>query len=491
MSSPGPLIAIAVYLVFLVGFALYRGRLKTVDMEEYAAGGRSFPWYMMAFTVMGSMFTAEFLSASTGMAVFSGAWVLYSMSYVFIGLAIFYFVAPKVWIWGKVHKLYNMPDYIQLRYNSRALTIIFAIGVGFLGAVWFVTGFKALGYVMYEASYHAIPWNAAIFIVPTFAAAYIVVGGMRSIVVTDFVQGLLSMVVVIFGIGFIIQKLFGGPGPMFAQLVAIQPVEWLTVSGVNIWSSVIIACALGSYCWLEEFNRIFVAKSTRDLKMIVRLVPFIYVVFAIIIDIFSLGCGLFPEFAESVETAESAIFVLAEQAGGGLLLAFFAIVIISAAMSNFDSGFHATAVVLSKNIISDSFKGGLSEKTQVLISRISVVALIYICAFMATRVTPLIVSIMITTYEFLLCFFPGIIIGIFWKRGCAAGTYASIAVAIPTVALLMTHPAWTGVFGGYGAGLIGGVFGLIAYIVVGFVKKPTTRVEELFKSAEEYKEVEA
>lgn len=494
MTSLVPTIMLVIYLAMVVFIALRYGRLRREAgiLSEFAVAGRGFPWWLIVFTVLGTWYTGDGFGAITGLAVFSGSWCLYMTFYSLIGIALFYFIAPRIWVWGKAHNLYTMPDYLRLRYDSKGIATIFAIVVTLLAAVWYVTAFRMLGYVMYEVTYHALPFNIAVFILPLFIMAYVLVGGMRSIVTTDFVQGLISTVLVIFGIIFVIQKLFGGMGPMFSQLVAEKPLEWLTVAGPNVWSSTVIACGLGAYCWIELFNRIFVAKSPKDLKMVARVAPIVIALFGIALAALALGGALLPEVTASQKAAESGILIMFSQAGGPVFLGFAAIIVIAASMSNIDSGFNAYSVVLVKNVIADNLKGGLSDAKIVLFSRILIVIGILAFSFLATiEKLPLIARLMITTYEFLLCTFPGIIIGIFWKRGSALATYASLAVGIPTVALLLIFPSWQVAFGGFGAGFIGGVFAVAAYAIVALSKPPTPRAEELFREVEEYKAIES
>ena len=486
MTSMTPFITLIVYMLVIIWAVTRYGRLKDESLEEYAVAGRSFPWFFMVFTVLGSWYPGDTFAAVTGTAVFSGAWCMYMFFYSLIGAAFFYFIAPRVWIWGKTHGLVSMPDYIKSRYDSKALATIFAVAITMLGWVWLMTGFKMTGYVMYEVSYHAIPFNVGVYIIPVFVMVYILIGGMRSIVVTDLIQGIISTVIVIFGIVFVIQKLFGGAGAMFAQLIAEKPDEWLTISGPNEWSSTLIACGLGAYCWLEEFNRIFVAKSPKDLKKVARLVPIIIAFFGISLTILALGGGLLPEVTASQASAESAILIMFSKAGGPIFLAFAGIIVITASMSNMDSLVNANAVAIAKNVIGDNVKAGISDQTTVLITRIITVVSVLACAWWATADIPLIATLMITTYEFLLCFFAGIILGVFWKRGSALGTYISLAVGIPTVVLLLLNDSWLAAFHGFAPGLIGGTFSIVAYLIVGLVREPSDHIESLFSEVDKY-----
>src|SRR5690606_35264161 len=214
---------------FLI-FVIHRwGGLRDASFEELAVAGRSFPWYMVMFTVLATWFVGSIYTGWVGMATMDGSIALYGPLYTLAGLILYYLLAPRVWVWGKVHRLHNLPDFIEMRYRSRRLALFVALAALIIGAPWQVMALKTFGYLSYSLTYGAVPMNVGMAVFALFTLSYIAWGGQRSVVVTDFVQGVISMVLVMGGALFVIYKLFGGIGPMMSRLMAEKP-ELLTVS---------------------------------------------------------------------------------------------------------------------------------------------------------------------------------------------------------------------------------------------------------------------
>jgi SSS family solute:Na+ symporter len=131
-----------------------------------------------------------------------------------------------------------------------------ALAVAFLlNWPWQVLALKTFGYVVSALSYGAVPMPVGIGIFAAIIAFYCVYGGMRSVVLTDFIQGLLCTVVVLGGMLLVIQVKFGGIGDMF-QLALKEKPALLAISNPNYFIGICIVSSMGAYCWPEIFNRI-------------------------------------------------------------------------------------------------------------------------------------------------------------------------------------------------------------------------------------------
>jgi len=296
-------------------------------------------------------------------------------------------------------------------------------------------------------------------------AIYCIYGGMRSVVVTDFFQGIIAVVVVIGGIIAAIYLKFGGIGPMFQQVLAQRP-EMLVIEDTKYWTSIIVASALGAYCWLEIFNRIFLARSVRDLKIIARGAPILGGGIYFLVGILGVGGSILASVNGDLAAAESGFLTIFSEIGGPILLASAAIIIIAAEMSSIDSQLATGGVVLARNAVGEFKKGGLSEVQTVKLSRWIIGIWMVIVYFLSIGDLPALITFAIVTYEFLAAMFPTIIIGTLWKRGTAKASWASLAVGWIVCGILQIWPVTQVWFGGWGAGITGAFFALIVYFAV-------------------------
>ena len=93
-------IAISIVIVYLTALNFWirsKSKLKEQSLDEFAVGGRSFKWYMVIFTVLGTWFTGSCFTGAFGFATVTGAFALYDTTQVLGGLVLLYVIAPRVW----------------------------------------------------------------------------------------------------------------------------------------------------------------------------------------------------------------------------------------------------------------------------------------------------------------------------------------------------------------------------------------------------------
>ncbi len=488
MKSFASIIIVLIYFGLLALVITRWGKAKSTTLAEFAVTGRETPWWLMLFTILGTWFVGSTYTAFFGWAVFEGAIVLYATLYSLVGLIIFYYIAPRVWVWGKVHNLYNLPDYIQLRYNNKGLYIVIAIAVGFLLSwPWQVMALKTFGYVVMSISYGAIPMPVGIGIFAAIIAFYCVYGGMRSVVLTDFIQGILCTIVVLGGMLIVLQVKFGGMGDMFQQVLKEKP-ALLTISNPHYFIGICVASSLGAYCWPEIFNRIFLARGSRDVKIIGRIAPIVVLLLGFLLVAMGIGGGLLSSVNVDLASAESGFLIMFEEVGGPLMLAFAAIIIIAAEMSSIDSQLTVMGTIFSNNIIAAFKKDGLSEEKVVSISRWFIVLYMILIWFFSIGDIGALYKYAVVSYEFLASLFPAIIIGILWRRGNTMAAWVSIIGGSVVCGILQLWPDLQATFGGFGAGFSGAVVAIVLYFVVGFATPEDERIAGLFAEVETYKE---
>jgi SSS family solute:Na+ symporter len=482
-----PAILLFAYLGLLAAVVLLYGRLRDQTMEEYAVAGRSYPWWMMLFTVLATFIIASFYTSWFALAGSSGALAFYIVLYAVAGLVIYYAIAPRIWKWGKLHDLYNMPDFIRLRFNSPTLGILVAIGAIVIGAPWQVLSIKTFGMLMYEATNGTVPFDIGMGIITAVVLGYIVFSGMRSVVVTDFIQGIIATIAIFVAIFWIANGLFGGYGSLLNQVAAEQPGLLVVQGSTGYWASIILTGAIGAYAWLEVFNRIFLAKSVKEVKKVAVGGPILVVVSSFLVLVLGLGIGFVPEAASA---GERALFVMAESVGGPILLAGIGVIVLAAGMSSIDSQLATVGIVTSWNIVKE-LKPDISNQRAVNVSRIVIVAWVGTAYYLATLELPLLANIAIWTYEGIVHLFPPIALGLFWKRGNAKAALLGIIVGLVTTYSInfMLAPgvgAPVAELGGFTGAIVGLPLNVGIYVVGAYLGSDVEYVDELFDEVAEY-----
>lgn len=479
------LIAVGMVVAYLIAvnvFVQVKSKMENKDnMEEFAVGGRNFKWYYVLFTIIATWYTGSCFTGAFGYGVSLGVFALYDTTQVIASLVLLYVIGPKVWKWGKVHNLLNLPDFIELRYRDSKLAFVLAVYTIFVGFPWTMMGFKTFGYVINAITYGALPFNLGIAIAAAFILTYCLRGGTKSVVTSDFIQGLIMFFGSIIVILFMTHKLFGGVSPMLHQVYEKAP-EFLTVNDTAGWSSAIIAGILGSFCWMEIFNRMFVAQSKDELTTSTAGAPLLGSTMYILLILLGVGASLIPEAAAN---PEQGFLTLAHMTGGPFLVGFGAIIILAAEISSTDSGVVTGGVVIANTIVK-RVKPDSTESQLVRASRIAIFIEVVLAAFLAMFELPMLMDIAIFTFEHIVHVFPTAIIGIIWKRGNRKSAWAGIAVGMTVTVLMELFPEQAaGIFGGWPAGVVGFAFNLLVYVIVALMSPVDPETERLFQETKE------
>lgn len=261
------IIFIFLILALYIGIAARRG--KDMNLQQFSVGGRGFGTLFVFLLIAGEVYTTFTFLGGSGWAYSKGAAVYYVPTYIFLAYIISYWIAPKIWKYGKEHGIISQPDYFAAKYNSRAMGIIVAI-VGSLAIVPYICiQMKGLGIIVSEASYGAISPVVASIIGAVVITTYVIVSGIHGSAWTAVVKDIMILGVVIFLGVYIPFHYFGGIQEMFKSVEAVKP-ELLTLAnqGLSIpwFISTILLNAISFYLLPTSFTVVFSANGEKALR---------------------------------------------------------------------------------------------------------------------------------------------------------------------------------------------------------------------------------
>ncbi|AYJ48250.1 sodium:solute symporter family protein [Rhodococcus sp. P1Y] len=487
--------ALSVFFLLIVGVLhVSKTRRSVATFSNYAVGERSFSsWFVsMAYTNSwwpGSTFTAVF-----GLTVASGVIGLYFLVYSVLGVLAMYFIARPVWKWGKKFDLRTQADLLDLRYDSRALKLIgSAISVVAL-VPWLVLGLIAMGAVIQWASLgklsdaDSILIGIAVLVVRQF---WTVQMGMRGLIVTDMVQGVVAYIgsaVLCLGLLFFY---FGGVSNI-GQLTDSQ----LSLPGFGsaegglYYFGIVAAGIIGSLCWPMIFTRIYTAASVREVKKGSLQTMAIGFVFCVLLMLVAL-CAAPLSFAAA--NPVSSFFALSQNAGGTWLLAAALVIVFAAGMGFVDGVTQAIGTQVANDIV--AVVHPLRDKQELYLAKAAMAVTAVIAAVIAYRIydSPNLAGVTQLAYQAIIQLAVPIFGGLVWRRGNRDGAIAGLLVGA-AIALALTVPymdnggavPW---LEGLGSGLVGLVVNLLVFVIVSLVRPSDRteldRVDQLFRSARE------
>jgi len=264
---------------------------------------------------------------------------------------------------------------------------------------------------------------------------------------------------------------FGGVGPMFAALARVKPAH-LTMPGSTVnqghawFISTVVLAALGFYMWPHAFASAFGAKSAGTLRRNAVFMPFYQLTMALMLSAGFAAVLVTPGLRDgdlSMLTVVRQTFspwFLGVVGGAGALTAMVpaSIILLAAATS------------LAKNVYRPIFAPSMTDDAVARLARITVVALSLVGLYFALYSSSTLVSLVLLGYAGATQFFPGVVLGLFWKRVSAVGVFTGIVVGVGVTILLVL--SGRDPFFGLNAGFVALCLNFLITALLSLVSKP-------------------
>ncbi len=417
------------------------GRRRSERLRDYYVGGRN-----MGGVAIGISFYATYASTNSYIGnagqgyTFGLPWLLMAGFMCLFALVSWTWVAPRLRQFTADWDNVTLPDFFAVRFGSEVARVLAAIVIVFASTLYLTAIFKGVGN-LFEIFFE-IPYEAAILIVLVIVMFYTAAGGFISVVRTDIVQGVLMILgaVTIFAV---VTSNAGGIG-------AIMEVREVSRAGERLFSwdaampfpvllGVLVAGSMKLIVEPRQISRFF---ALRDRKSIRRGI-WVAVVGIVVIQLCLLPIGIYAHlFISDVQDTDLVVPMLVASAMfPDVLSAFLVLAMVAAAMSSLDSVLLVAASTVERDVVSPFFPR-LSERGNVNLTRIFVVAISVLTALIALRPPGGIIQLTIfsgSTYA--ACFFPALIIGLHWRRGNGVAAAASIVTGM-VVLLVWTITGW-------------------------------------------------
>jgi SSS family solute:Na+ symporter len=309
-----------------------------------------------------------------------------------------------------------------------------------------------VGIIVSIASFDGIGRTPAMAISVVLLVAFVFASGVRAVAWVSVLKDVL-MVFAAVSIGVGIPYIhFGGIGPMFAALAHSRPAH-LTMPGAtpnlgHTWYiSTVLLTSLGFYMWPHAFGAAFTAKSGDTLRRNAVVMPLYTITLAFVFIAGFTAVLVVPGLPNgdlSLLTIVRKSFppwFLGVIGGAGALTAMVpaAIFILTA------------ATLFAKNLWRPLFAPAMTDDQVAKLARVTVVALGLISLCLAIYRSATLVSLLLTGYAGVSQFFPGVVLGLYWKRVTMPGVFAGLIAGGATVIFLMlsNRDPWLGWSAGF------------------------------------------
>ncbi|ABQ28961.1 sodium:solute symporter family protein [Acidiphilium cryptum] len=448
------------------------------DFGDYAVAGRSFGAFFQSMSFLNTWYPGAIFIAFGGLAATAGVISFYLLMYSLLTIVVMYVISNRVWLWGKEFNLYTQPDLFALRYDSKNLRLM----IGVIGIVsqfpWIILGMKALGMMFYYMALKKIDFDVAVIlgvILMVIRQFWTVQMGMRGVVISDMLQGVVSYI----GGSLLLIGLIGWLMIDRHASFAALPDHLFEIPGFGSKQgplyvfALIFTSALGGWCWPGIFVRLFTADSVGAMKKAAAISAPISLIFGAAVLILAMLASTIPAVAKA---PDAVWFIVNQQAGGLVLLSIAGIIILASTMGNIDGNIQSTGAQIANDIIGDFTN--LDEKQKVLAAKIGMVAITLLGAWIATMKIPQLFNVAVIGYQGIIQLAVPQFLGIFWLRGNRAGAYAGTIVGfVLAVVLTLHYPAYVGPLWGLTSGFVALAVNFAVYVACAYIF-PHTPEEE-------------
>ncbi|MBE3556363.1 MAG: sodium:solute symporter family protein [Firmicutes bacterium] len=453
------IIFVTIVIATLVG--VWAGRHRSMDLEQWSVGGRSFGTLLIWLLMAGEIYTTFTYLGASGWAYSQGAPVFYIPVYGTLAYIFSYFLLPAVWRVGKRLRLVTQPDFFVARYEKRWVGALFAIiGVIFM-IPYLELQLSGLGEIVQIASYGAIAPQWAMVIAFLLTAIFVYVSGLRGSAWVSVIKDSFMLILVI-ALGLLIPAhYFGSPLGMLHRMSEVQPQHLVLPGatqnhGISWFISTVLLTGIGFFMWPQSFGAVYSSKDEQTIRKNAILLPFYQIMFFFIIFVGLTAFLVLPKLENgdfalmSVVKQTYPAWVVGLAGAGGTLAAM-----VPASVLLMGSG-----TLIARNIWQGLFRPHASVTSVATMARWAVFPLAAIALYFAIAAPSALVNLLLIGYDGVTQFIVAVVLGLLWRRTSIAGVVSGLVVGeIVVGSLLIRHhdPLW---------GINAGVWALAANLVV-------------------------
>lgn len=420
------------YLLGMLGVGIYAGRLTEHTPTDYYLADRTLGTVVLAFTLM-----ATVLSSFTFFGVGAAASGTGFGIYAFLGLAapfyalLFVIVGVPLYRLGLVRDVLTPSEYLRNRYESDTVSVIYILVAGVFLIAFIATQIIG-GSVALEALV-GVPYPVAIGLIATLMAIYIHLAGMRGVVWSDLIQGII-LFTVMFGM-FLYVNATVGAGEVISRVVADNPDIFTLRGPASVWTPKYILSftaffAVGIAAYPQLIQRYFAAESAAVLERS----AYLYGAILIPIDILAVTLGVWSlGFVPNPPSPDYVIPLLIETLTNPVVFGVAMSAGVAALMSTADSQLLTLSSMASRDIYREYVDPDASDEREVRVAQVFLLVGIVLASLLAYARPSGIFQLGSLAIAGFASTAPAVFLGVYWHQGTETGALASLVVGAATM----------------------------------------------------------
>ena len=196
--SPLDWCIVAAYFLFSLLVGIWASKQAGQDTKSFFLAGRNMPWWLLGISMVATTFSTDTPNLVTDLVRRNGVagnWTWWA--FLLTGM-LTVFVYAKLW---RRSGVLTDIEFYELRYSGKAAAFLRGFRALYLGLVFnvLVMGAVSLAAVKFGEIVLGLPGWTTLLIACSITLIYSTLGGLKAVIITDFVQFALAMVGSIWG----------------------------------------------------------------------------------------------------------------------------------------------------------------------------------------------------------------------------------------------------------------------------------------------------
>ena len=518
LGTLGIFITMCCYMTLVIGIGLYFAKRANENSDNYFLGGRSLGPWITAMSAEASDMSGWLLMGLPGVAYWCG---LADAGWTAIGLLAgtyinWLIVAKRLRGYSTIAgDAITIPDFFSNRYKEEngAIMTISAVFILVFFTVYAASCFVTVGKlfnVLFGLSYQSMMIGGAVFVL-----FYTMIGGFLAESASDFMQGIVMIIALIFilimsinfagGVDAVINNVKDIPGFLtffgIATPEVADGVQQVSAGGQPLFGDAgkygfltilsTLSWGLGYFGVPQVLLRFMAIRKQSELTKSRRIATtWCAISLAIAVAIGLIGRVVYPTSLLTAGEAESIFILLATNLLPPVLAGLAMAGILAATISSSDSYLLIAASAFAKNIFQGVLKKDATDKQVMKISRIILVMISIIGVIIALDEHSVIFTIVSFAWAgFGATFGPIMLFSLFWKRTTREGAIAGmLSGGIMVFVWKLLLKPMGGVFGIYELLPAFLVSCIVIVIVSLLTKEPSKEIMKEFEMAKNYQD---
>ena len=239
--SPLDWTIIGVYFLLSLAVGIWASKQAGKDTRSFFLAGRNMPWWLLGVSMVATTFSTDTPNLVTDLVRqngVSGNWTWWA--FLVTGM-LTVFVYAKLW-----HRSGVLTDieFYELRYSGKAAAFLRGFRALYLGLVFnvMVMGAVSLAAIKFGEIVLGLPGWVTLTIACSITLAYSTLGGLKAVIITDFVQFTLAMIGSVWGMMYILGlPQIGGLSNLLTHSNVVDKLALFPdMSDPNVWVPVLL-----------------------------------------------------------------------------------------------------------------------------------------------------------------------------------------------------------------------------------------------------------